>query len=122
VVAGLVVALPFMRRQVCLPVLLRLQLPKAGASKTGQAREMTDLLIAAFPGRRVHVVGDAPCRGPAWRGLPDHVTFTTRLASNAVLYESAPPKAGKRGHPRWKGERLGTPAGLAAGTARAPPP
>jgi hypothetical protein len=117
VVAGLVVTLPFMRRQVCLPVLLRLHLPKVGKSKTGQAREMTDLLIAAFPGRRVHVVGDALYRGPAWLDLPARATFTTRLASNAVLYEGEPPKTGKRGHPRWKGERLGTPADLAAGAA-----
>jgi transposase len=117
VVAGLVVTLPFMNRQVCLPVLLRLHVPKAGKSKTEQAREMADLLVAAFPGRRVHVVGDALYRGPAWRDLPAHVTFTTRLASNAVPYGPQPPRTGKRGHPRWKGDKLGTPADLAA-TAR----
>jgi hypothetical protein len=117
VVAGLVVTLPFMNRQVCLPVLLRLHVPKVSASKTVQAREMTDLLTAAFPGRRVHVVGDALYRGPAWRDLPASLTFTTRLAANAALYASQPPPTGKRGHPRWKGEKLGAPTDLAA-TAR----
>ena len=97
VVAGLVVTLPFMNRQVCLPVLLRLHVPKAGASKPEQAREMTDLLLAAFPGRRVHVVGDALYRGPAWRGLPARVTFTTRLASNAVRTDPSRPRPASAG-------------------------
>jgi hypothetical protein len=114
VILGVVVTLPFLTRQICLPVLLRLHIPKVSASKTAQARELVDLLAAALPGRRVHVVGDALYRGPAWRGLPRNITFTTRLASNAVLYGPEPPRTGKRGHPRWKGERLGTPVELAA--------
>jgi hypothetical protein len=113
VVAGIVVSVPFMDRHLCLPVLFRLHVPKESASKTSQARELAGLLIAALPGRRVHVVGDALYRGPAWRDLPPGATFTTRLASNAVLYGSEPPPTGKRGHPRWKGDRIGTPAGLA---------
>ena len=60
------------------------------------------------------MVGDALYRGPAWRSLPVRVTFTTRLAANAVLYGPEPPRTGKRGHPAWKGERLGTAAELAA--------
>ncbi|MEU9057271.1 transposase [Streptomyces sp. NPDC048384] len=113
VVAGIVVTVPFMERHLCLPVLFRLHVPKQSTSKTTQARQLVDLLIAALPGRRVHVVGDALYRGPTWRDLPPGATFTTRLASNAVLYGSEPPPTGKRGHPRWKGDRLGTPTDLA---------
>ena len=66
------------------------------------------------PDRRVHVVADAAYKGPAWRDLPASVTFTTRLASNAVLYAPAPPRTGRRGRPALKGARLGTPPELAA--------
>lgn len=114
VIAGIVVAVPFLARQVCLPVLFRLHIPKTSASKTEQARALAGLLAAALPRRTLHVVGDALYRGPAWRGLPARVTFTTRLASNAVLYAPEPPRTGRRGHPAWKGERLGTAADLAA--------
>jgi hypothetical protein len=114
VIVGLVVAVPFLARQVCLPVLFRLHIPKTSTSKTEQARAMVDLVAAALPGRTIHVVGDALYRGPAWRGLPQRVTFTTRLAANAVLYGPEPPRTGKRGHPAWKGERLGTAAEMAA--------
>jgi len=44
----------------------------------------------------------------------ERVTLTTRLRANAVLHAPAPPKTGKRGRPRVKGERLGNPAEIAA--------
>ncbi|AQW56066.1 transposase, IS4 family [Streptomyces hygroscopicus] len=43
------------------------------------------------------------------------VTFTTRPAAHAILYGPQPPRTGKRGHPAWKGERLGTAAEMAVG-------
>ena len=114
VIAAIVVNVPFMTRCVCLPVLFRLHVPKHSASKTEQARELTGVLAGAFGDRGIHVVADALYRGPAWRDLPGAVTFTTRLAANAVLYGPEPPRTGRRGHPRWKGDRLGTAAELAA--------
>jgi hypothetical protein len=42
------------------------------------------------------------------------VTWTTRLPRNAVLYHLAPQPTGKRGRPRLKGDRIGTPAQAAA--------
>jgi hypothetical protein len=117
VVVGLVVDVPFMGRRVFLPLLFRLYVPKAGPSKTEHARAMVNLLARALPPRRVHVVADALYRGPAWRRLPGNVTFTTRLAHTAVLY--APPAAPsvRRGHPAWKGRRLGTPGEIATTAA-----
>jgi hypothetical protein len=79
-----------------------------------QARQLVDLLAAAFGGRRVQVVADNAYHGPAWRDLPGTVSFTTRLAPNAARYAPAPPRTGRRGPPALKGARLGTPAGLAA--------
>ncbi|MFD7013537.1 transposase [Streptomyces sp. NPDC059928] len=62
----------------------------------------------------IDVVADAAYQGRALRDLPTQVTFTTRLPSHAVLYDLAPPLTGRRGRPRLKGDRLGTPAELAA--------
>ncbi len=119
VTVGIVVALPFCSRAWCLPVLARLHLPGKGAgpSKTAVAAELAALLAAAFPGRRLHVVADAAYHGPALRALPENVTWTCRLPRTAVLYGLAPPRTGKRGRPRTKGERLGTPADLARNAA-----
>jgi hypothetical protein len=113
VIAGLVVDVPFMGRGVLLPVLFRLHVPKSSPSKTEQARAMVNLLARALSGRGVHVVADALYRGPAWRNLPGNATFTTRLQATAVLYGPPPAPSGKRGHPAWKGPRLGTPAEIA---------
>ena len=60
----------------------------------------------------MRAVGDA-----AYHGKPLLVagaTITTRLPANAALYAPAPPRTGKRGRPRRKGDRLGTPAEIAA--------
>ncbi len=54
--------------------------------------------------------------GRGCANLPADVTFTTRLHAKAVLYAPPPPPTGRRGHPAWKGARLGTPAQIAATT------
>lgn len=115
VTVGIVVTLPFCSRAWCLPVLARLHLPGKGAgpSRTAIAAELVTLLASAFPGRRLHVVADAAYHGPALRALPPSVTWTCRLPRTAVLYGLAPPRTGRRGRPRTKGERMGTPADLA---------
>lgn len=79
------------------------------------------LLAAAFPGRAIDVVADAAYHGPALKHLPPAVTWTLRLRANAVLYDLAPDRPpGTRGRPRRKGDRLGTPAQLAAAAGGAP--
>src|SRR5258708_37625436 len=80
---------------------------------------MVKILAGAFPGRAVHGVGDA-----AFHGRPlviEGTTWTTRLPSSAVLYGPKPPRTGKRGRPRVKGDRLGTPAQHGARGGPAPP-
>lgn len=117
VVLGLIVTVPFVTRAICLPILFRLHIPKSGVSKPDAARALVGLLARAFPERRIHVVADAAYRGPAWRRLPHNTTFTTRLAANAVLFALPPGPTGRRGHPAWKGTKLGTCADLAATAA-----
>lgn len=76
---------------------------------------MVALIARAFPDRRIDVVADALYRGKAWQGLPARITFTTRLASNAALHARPAARVpGTKGHPTWKGEKLGTLAQIAA--------
>ncbi|MGH3555389.1 MAG: IS701 family transposase, partial [Mycobacterium sp.] len=116
VICAIVVRLKFCPSPVALPALFRLWRGKGTASQVQLAAQMLKLLAAAFPGRKIHGVGDA-----AFHGGPlviEGVTWTTRLPSNGVLWEPAPPRTGKRGAPRKKGGRLGTCAEItaAAGT------
>lgn len=113
VIVGIVVELPFCSHPVCLPVLFRLWAGKGTDSPVRLAGELISTLAQAFPGRDIHVVGDA-----AYHGTPLLIagtTITTRLPANAALYAPAPPRTGRRGRPRLKGHRLGRPAELAAG-------
>jgi hypothetical protein len=116
VTAAILVRLPFCSREVGLPVLARLHLPGKGAGpgKVETSAALVRQLALAFPARLVHVVADAAYHGPALRTLPGNVTWTCRIPRNAVLYAPAPPRTGKRGRPRTKGERLGTADDLAA--------
>ena len=119
VTCGIIVRLPFCSRLVCLPVLARLHLPgkNAGPSKVETAAALVSQLALAFGGRIIHVVADAAYHGPALRTLPGNVTWTCRIPRNAVLYDLAPPRTGKRGRPRTKGDRIGTAAEIAATAA-----
>ncbi len=81
------------------------------------AAALVRLLALAFPGRIIHVVADAAYHGLALRALPATVTWTCRIPRNAVLYDLAPPRTGRRGRPRTKGGRLGTADDIAAATA-----
>ena len=112
VVAGIVVDLPFLTRPVCLPVLARLWRPKH-TGKLAHARQMAEKIAARFPSRTVHVVGDAAYVGEHLRGLDGRITWTSRLKVTSVLHHLAPPRTGRSGRPKTKGERIGTASDLA---------
>jgi hypothetical protein len=116
VAVAILVRLPFCSREVGLPVLARLHLPGKGAGpgKVETAAALVRQLAVAFPGRIIHVVADAAYHGPALRTLAPTVTWTCRIPRNAVLYDLAPPRTGRRGRPRSRGERLGTAEHIAA--------
>jgi len=113
VVLAIVVTLPFGKRPVALPILFALCV-KGGRSKPDLARDLLDRVAEAFPSRIIHLVGDAAYGAGQFAGLGAGITMTTRARSNAVFYRSAPPRTGKRGRPRLRGERIGTPADIAA--------
>jgi DDE superfamily endonuclease len=114
VVVGVVVQVPFLSRPICLPVLCRRWQGKGTASTVELATQMITTLAARVPDRRVQVVADAAYHGTSLRVLPAGVSWTTRLPRNAVLYQRAPAPTGRRGRPRLKGDRIGTPAQAAA--------
>ncbi len=115
VIAAIVVRLPACSSPVALPVLFRLWRGKGTASQVVLAAGMLTTLTAAFPGRVIHGVGDAAFHGEAL--ICGNSTWTTRLPASAVLYGPKPAPTGKRGRPRKKGARLGTPAQIAAGAS-----
>ncbi len=117
VVAGVIVRVSFMTRPVCLPVLCRRWAGKGTPSTVDLAAQMITTLAGRVPGRRIQVVADAAYHGNSLRGLPEWVSWTTRLPRNAVLYHRAPAPTGKRGRPRLKGDRIGTPAQAATTAA-----
>ena len=84
------------------------------ASRLWLARRMVTRLAAELPGRRVHVTADSAYAGDELKQLPDGVTWTTRLRSNAALYGLPPERTGKKGRPRVKGDRLPSLAKIAA--------
>lgn len=115
VIAGIVVRLPFCTAPVCLPVLMRLWAGKGSTSPVELAAVLLAMIIAAFPDRDVHGVGDAAYHGKPL--LVPGMTWTTRLPANACLFDTAPPRTGRRGRPALKGRKLGRPAALATDAA-----
>jgi hypothetical protein len=110
VVLGIVVSLPFSGRPVCLPLLSSLW---EGGSKVVIARRLVLLVAERFPERVIHVAGDGAYVSRDLRGLPSRITWTTRLRKNAELHDLTPPRTGRPGRPRTKGEQLGSLAELA---------
>ena len=121
VTAGINVKLPFLKRTVCLLVLSRLwrprrkEIPKGKSdperpSKPQLASEMLCLLAKQFPARKIHGVGDAAYASGTFAGLPENVTITARLRSDAALNQLAPPRPPvgqrKQGRPPKKGPQL----------------
>jgi DDE superfamily endonuclease len=115
VLAGIVVSLPILDRPVCLPVLARLVRKNTiSCSRLWLAAQMVTALAEALPGRPIHVVADAAYAGAELKKLPEQVSWTTRLRKDAALYQLAPPRTGRRGRPRKKGNRLPPLSTLAA--------
>src|SRR5919108_3288167 len=112
VVVAIVVRPPMVRRPVALPVAAWCWRGRAGLSRMLLAFCLVTRLATEFGDRRVHVVADAAYHNAYLRDLPANVTWSCRLAKNAVLFGPAPARTGRRGRPRRRGERLrGPPRG-----------
>jgi hypothetical protein len=80
------------------------------------AVELIRQFAARFSGRKVVVSGDSAYGGKSvLQHLPENIDLISRVASNAALYEPAPPPRPKqKGAPRKKGPRLPSMAEWAA--------
>jgi hypothetical protein len=125
VVVGLVVRIAALgERAWCLPALFRLWLPtpkptkerpdpERRPSQQDLAAALVGLIAERHPQRRIDLVGDSAFACKAMAPTSDLITLTSRLRSNAVIHAPKPPPTGRRGRPRVKGRRLGTPAEIA---------
>src|SRR6516225_3636310 len=118
VVLAVRVRLPMISRPVAVPVMAKLVIKgTVSASRLWLARRMVTRLARELPGRQIHVTADSAYAGEELRKLPDGVTWTTRLRSNAALHDLPPGRTGRKGRPRKKGDRLPSLAKIAAGAA-----
>jgi len=107
VILAIVVRLGFLDRPIALPVGFALVRKNSDdSSRLVLARRLVEALAVALGERKIHVVADCAYAGKVLRGLPETITWTTRLKSNAALYELAPPRTGKPGRPQMKGTKL----------------
>lgn len=113
VILGIIVKLPFLPKPIALPVLWALWRGKGTTSRTQLAIALVTSLAGALPERTVDVVADAVYHHQDITTLPENVTWTFRLQRNAVLTGPTPPKTGRQGRPRKKGDKLGTPVQIA---------
>ena len=95
-----------------LPINMRVH-HKGGATTVELAAQMIAEIADWLPGRDLHLYADGAYASLVGADLPRTVV-TSRLRRDAALYEPAPPRTGKRGRPRTKGDRLPTPPELAA--------
>jgi DDE superfamily endonuclease len=115
VVLAVRVRLPMVSRPVAVPVMAKLVIKGTNsASRLWLARRMITRLAAELPGRQVRVTADSAYAGEELKKLPDGVTWTTRLRSNAALHDLPPERTGRKGRPRVKGDRLPSLAKIAA--------
>jgi hypothetical protein len=94
-----------------LPINVRVH-RKGGPSTVALAAQMIREIASWLPGRDLHLHADGAYATLVGADLPRTVV-TSRLRRDAALYAPAPPRTGKRGRPRVKGDRLPTPPELA---------
>lgn len=122
VVLGVIVPLPFRQgTYFCLPILFRLYRSKQTLRREGQEQhyrtrpqllvEMLELLCAAHPERRFHVLVDGGYSGGSVaQHLPGNCEMSGKSLLDAALYALPPARRkGQNGRPRTKGQRLATP-------------
>jgi hypothetical protein len=101
-----------------LPVLMRLYLNQATATKLGRThRKKTELMLdmvrrmeRELPQQKLHFLGDYAYTAPAvLRAFPRPIEVTGRAHPKARLYAPAPPRRPGRGRPRIHGPQLPSP-------------
>ena len=117
VVVTLRVTPPWGSMPIALPINARLHKKKHDTTTVEHAAQMMRELAAWLPDRQLHLCADGAYACLAGADLP-RTHLTSRMRRDAALYQPAPPKTGKRGRPRTRGDRLPTPPEIATQTRR----
>ena len=115
VVITLTIHPPWGGQPVAVPVNVRVHKKNDAITTIAHVAAMITELAAWLPERTFHLCADGAYATLAGADLP-RTQLTSRIRRDAALYEPAPPRTGRRGRPRTKGERLPTPTGLAEKT------
>lgn len=102
---------------LALPVNVRLHRKHDMLTVIDHAATMLLELASWLPDRQLQVTADGAYASLAGR-LPTHAVFTSRIRRDAALFGPPPPRTGRRGRPRTRGDRLPTPPELADGARR----
>jgi DDE superfamily endonuclease len=121
VVLALRVPSPWGGEPLALPVMICLhRKSKEGATEEEEELSLIELaawmvfqLIEWLPNHRFRLVADG-AYAPILRYDFPRTAVITRIRRDAALFDLAPPRTGRRGRPRTKGQRLATPLGMAA--------
>src|SRR6266487_3607587 len=112
---------PWGGEPLALPVMVCLhRKSKEGATEEEEELSLIELaawmvfqLIEWLPNHRFRLVADG-AYAPILRYEFQRTAVITRIRRDAALFDLAPPRTGRRGRPRTKGQRLATPLGMAA--------
>lgn len=96
-----------------LPINVRVRRKGDGPTTVEHARTMLIEIAAWLPDRHFQLACDGAYASLCGAGLP-RVHVTSRLRRDAAVYELTPPRTGRRGRPRKKGDRLPALADIAA--------
>lgn len=110
------ITLPWGGPPIGLPILVLLH-RKNGEKLTALARRALSTVATWFPDRQILCCADGAYASTLIPQASQRITVISRLRCDAALYDIQPDHTGKRGRPRKRGARLGTPKQLAA-TAR----
>jgi hypothetical protein len=112
VVITLRVAPPWGGCPIGVPISARLHRKNDTTTTVEHAAAMMRELADWLPEREFHLCADGAYASLAGADLP-RTHLTSRMRRDAALYQAAPPRTGKPGRPRTKGQRLPTPPELA---------
>lgn len=111
VVITLTVRPPWGGTPIAVPVNVRLHRKKDDTTTIAHAAAMITEIADWLPDRCLHLVADGAYATLAGTDLV-RTKITSRMRRDAALYEPPPPRTGRRGRPRTRGDRLPTPAQL----------
>ena len=121
VVLALRIPSPWGGEPLALPVMVCLH-RKSKKEATEEEKELSLIELVAWmvfklvewlPNRRFRLVADG-AYAPLLRYEFPRTAVITRIRCDAALFDLAPPRTGRRGRPRTKGQRLAKPLGMAA--------